>query len=410
MVINKPTSIIELIDTMRSEVIRLQFKRSRLGMHEKEIRMFTEYCDSKGITHYREGIGEAYFRDKYALDIKEPDRKLTKEERNTRCSIRLLDDIYEFGYARRNSHHNYRMPTEYKSALDDYLSYCSRNKASKGTLRVKKTKLQRFFEFLQARGIHLSEISSNDVSEFVVTLAGYSRPTLHIFTSVLSCFLRYLYENGILENDLSASIPRPRIYTEENIPKTWEPEEVQQLLGAIDRTSNIGKRDYAMILLAVVLGMRVGDICALKFSSLNWKSKLITYTQQKTGKINTLPILPEVGDAIIDYLKNGRIEADCDNVFVKHIHPYGAITASSTLAENIKRYMRYAGLKVQNRKVTHSLRHTLASSLLQEGTPLMTISNVLGHYNPAATVGYIKVDLPALRKCSLSYGSEVMAG
>ncbi|KNY29049.1 site-specific integrase [Pseudobacteroides cellulosolvens] len=406
---NNSTTITELINAAQSEIVRLQYKRSRIGIHDKEMRVFARYCESNKIMHYRDGIGQAYFRDMYGLDIRELDHKLTRAQLNTRCSLRFLDDIYEFGYARRNSHHDYQMPREYQAVLNAYLSYCSKNKASEGTLRVKRTKLRRFFEFLQAKGIHLSDISPKDISEFIVTLAGYSRPTLHIFTSVLSCFLRYLQEVGTLEDDLSPLIPKPRIYTEESIPKTWTPKEVRQLLKAIDRTSNIGKRDYAMILLAVILGMRVGDICALKFMNLDWKAKLITFVQQKTGKSNALPILPEIGDAIIDYLKNGRIDTDCDNVFVKHIHPYGAITSSSALAENIKRYMRYAGLKVQNRKVTHSLRHTLASSLLREGTPLMTISNVLGHYNPATTVGYIKVDLASLKKCSLSYGRGVLA-
>jgi len=163
-----------------------------------------------------------------------------------------------------------------------------------------------------------------------------------------------------------------------------------------------------MILLSVILGMRAGDICSLKFNNLDWNRKLITYVQQKTNKSNTLPILPEVGEAIIDYLKNGRLESDCDNVFVKHIPPYGAISASTTLSGNIKRYMKYAGLAIRHRKGSHSLRHTLASTLLRNETPILTISNVLGHFNPRATVGYTKIDIPALRKCSLSYGGKAV--
>ena len=166
------------------------------------------------------------------------------------------------------------------------------------------------------------------------------------------------------------------------------------------------KRDYAMLLLAILLGMRAGDICALKFKNLDWHQKLITYTQQKTQKVNTLPLLPVIGDAIIDYLKNGRLDSDCDNVFIRHIHPYGEFQSSTTLSENLKRYMKYAGMTVKKRKAAHSLRHTLASSLLYDGTPLMTISNILGHNSPKTTSVYTKVDLPALRKCALSYGER----
>ena len=129
-------------------------------------------------------------------------------------------------------------------------------------------------------------------------------------------------------------------------------------------------------------------------------------TQQKTQKVNTLPLLPVIGEAIIDYLKNGRLDSDCDNVFIRHIHPYGEFQSSTSLSENLKRYMKCAGMTVKKRKTAHSLRHTLASSLLYDGTPLMTISNILGHNSPKTTSVYTKVDLPALRKCALSYGER----
>ena len=92
--------------------------------------------------------------------------------------------------------------------------------------------------------------------------------------------------------------------------------------------------------------------------------------------------------------------------FIRHIHPYGEFQSSTTLSENLKRYMKYAGMTVKKRKAAHSLRHTLASSLLYDGTPFMTISNILGHNRPKTTSVYTKVDLPALRKCALSYGER----
>ena len=161
-----------------------------------------------------------------------------------------------------------------------------------------------------------------------------------------------------------------------------------------------------MILLAAVLGMRAGDICSLKFCEIDWHKKVIAYTQQKNGKVNTLPLLSPIGDAIIDYLKHGRLDSDCDNVFIRHIHPYGPIASSSTLSESIKRYMRQAGMTVRKRKVAHSMRHTVASTLLKDGVPLMTISNILGHNTPKTTIAYTKVDIPALRRCALSYGAR----
>ena len=402
----KSVPIADLMDAAKMELIRLDFKSSTLSRHSKEFRNFSNDCKENKIYTYDSETGSQYFQRCYGLDIGDSTVKLTKQQLDTRCSIRFLDDIFQFGYALRYSHHDYSVPVKYVSSLEEYLAWCQRNNGSAGTIRVKRTKMRHFFCFLDGRGIEISDLTAADISEFMTTLCRYHRATIHVYSSVLRDFFRYLYENGTLENDLSQSVPRPKIYVEENIPETWNPEEVRQLLSVIDRSNAIGKRDYAMLLLAILLGMRAGDICALKFKNLDWHQKLITYTQQKTQKVNTLPLLPVIGEAIIDYLKNGRLDSDCDNVFIRHIHPYGEFQSSTSLSENLKRYMKCAGMTVKKRKTAHSLRHTLASSLLYDGTPLMTISNILGHNSPKTTSVYTKVDLPALRKCALSYGER----
>lgn len=406
MLDRKSVPISELMDAANMELIRLDFKSSTLSRHNKEFRNFSDYCRENELYTYDAETGSQYFQRCYGLDIGDSTIKLTKQQLDTRCSMRFLDDIFQFGYALRHSHHDYTVPQQYVGLLEEYLAWCQRNNGSDGTIRVKRTKMRQFFSFLDGRGIVLSDLTAADISDFMTTLCRYHRATIHVFSSVLRDFFRYLHENGMLENDLSPSVPRPKIYVEENIPETWTPEEVRQLLSVIDRSNAIGKRDYAMLLLAILLGMRAGDICALKFKNLDWHQKLITYTQQKTKKVNTLPLLPVIGDAIIDYLKNGRLDSDCDNVFIRHVHPYGEFRSSAALSGNLKRYMKYAGMTVKKRKVAHSLRHTLASSLLYDGTPLMTISNILGHNSPKTTSVYTKVDLTALRKCALSYGER----
>ena len=227
--------------------------------------------------------------------------------------------------------------------------YCAKNNGAAGTIDVKRTKLKQFLCYLDGRQVDLPDITASVVSDYMTTLYRYKRSTIHIISSVLRDFFRYLYMTGVLKDDLSGDVPRPKIYVEESFPETWTPEEIWQLLSAINRRTAVGKRDYAMILLAAVLGMRAGDICALKFREIDWHKKVITYAQQKSGKINALPLLSPIGDAIIDYLKNGRLDSDCDNVFIRHVHPYGPIASSSTLSENIKRYMRQAGMTIRKR-------------------------------------------------------------
>ena len=411
----KTVPIIDLMSAANMELIRLDFKSSTLSRHSKEFRSFSNYCRENEITAYDAETGPQYFQHCYGLDIGNSTAKLTKQQLDTRCSIRFLDDIFQFGYALRYSHHDYTVPRQYVDLLEEYLAWCHRNNSSDGTIRVKRTKIRQFFCFLDGRGIELSDLTAAEISDFMTTLCRYHRATIHVFSSVLRDFFRYLHENGILDDDLSSSVPRPKIYVEENIPETWAPEEVRQLLSVIDRSNAIGKRDYAMLLLAILLGMRAGDICALKFKNLDWHQKLITYTQQKTQKVNTLPLLPVIGDAIIDYLKNGRLDSDCDNVFIRHIHPYGEFQSSTTLSENLKRYMKYAGTGItyivqkyadmaretasgMPTKISpHIFRHTKAMHMVQANVNPVFIKDYLGHADISTTEVYARADNEAKR-------------
>ena len=399
-------TIDQMMDAADRELRRLNFSPGTVYGHCKELREFADYCSQNAMQIYSPDTGLTYFLQRYGFDMTDSAVKLTEQQRMTRRTIRFLDDIYQFGCARRNSHHDYKVPPAYADVLMDYLNNCIKNNGAPGTIDVKRTKLKQFLCYLDGRQILLSDITASDVSDYMTTLCQYKRATIHIISSVLRDFFRYLHASNILKCDLAGDVPRPKIYVEESFPETWTPEEIRQLLSAINRRTAIGKRDYAMILLAVLLGMRAGDICALKFKEIDWRKKTITYTQQKNGKINTLPLLPPIGEAIIDYLKNGRLDSDCDNVFIRHVHPYGAIASSSTLSETIKRYMRQAGLTIRSRKVAHSMRHTVASTLLKNSVPLMTISNIMGHDTPKTTIAYTKVDIPALRKCALAYGTR----
>lgn len=402
----RKVEVAEILSVAEYELVRLGYRRSAYDRHSRELRKFRAYCEEHKVRYFDLETVQTYFKLMYGKDMTSPGVKLNGQELETRCTLQMLNHIYCWGEAKRYGFYGLDTPPAYREVLEEYLRHCAGNNNSAGTLRVKRTKLNFFLQYLENRDIPLPQATESVLSEFMTSLSGYSRATIHIYASVLSCFFEYLRETEQLENDLPLHIPRPKIYIEENIPETWSSEEVCQLLAAIERTNPTGKRDYAMALLAALLGMRVGDICRLEFSNLDWKQKRITYIQQKTQKANELPLLAPIGEAIIDYVKNGRPESESSCIFIRHIPPYGEFLSSSALSENLKRYMRHAGMTVTKRKLAHSLRHTLASGLLYEGVPLMTISNILGHHSPQTTAGYTKVDLSALRKCTLSYGKR----
>ena len=119
----KAVPFAELMDVANTELIRLDFKSSALSRHGKEFRNFSTYCRENEITVYDAETGPQYFQRRYGLDIGDPTAKLTKQQLDTRCSIRFLDDIFQFGYALRYSHHDYTVPRQYVGLLDEYLAY-----------------------------------------------------------------------------------------------------------------------------------------------------------------------------------------------------------------------------------------------------------------------------------------------
>ncbi|WP_373665349.1 site-specific integrase [Sporomusa silvacetica] len=177
---------------------------------------------------------------------------------------------------------------------------------------------------------------------------------------------------------------------------------IKRLIGAIDRANPKGKRDYAIILLACYLGIRCTDIKNLHLNNFHWEEKKLVFTQSKTKETVNLPLPSEVGWAVIDYLKYGRPKFESPYVFLRHLAPYGPFSESDHLHQIIVDYMKRAHLPtLKKRRGMHSLRHTLASMLLEKETPLSIISDILGHTDPDSTKVYLKVDIGKLRECAL---------
>ena len=153
----------------------------------------------------------------------------------------------------------------------------------------------------------------------------------------------------------------------------------------------------------VRFGLRVSDIRRMKLSNLNWNRKTISIVMQKTGQPLELPLLDDVGWAIIDYMKNGRPQTQCDRLFIRHRAPFDAFGENESFYKELHRYMVAAAIEIPSyvHCGLHSLRSTLAKNMLEAKTPLPVISEVLGHQNINTTSIYLKIDIEGLRKCAL---------
>jgi integrase/recombinase XerD len=248
-----------------------------------------------------------------------------------------------------------------------------------------------------------SDITSQLLSQFTETLIDYHPKSIQAILTVLRSFLRFLYLKSYHAKDLSGDVPHIKNHYYPSIPNAWKAEDVKHILAAVDRGNPLGKRDYAILLLVTRLGMRVGDIRDLKLSSLKWDIKKIEIVQQKTAHSISYPLLDDIGWAIIDYLKHGRPITDSPYLFVRLLAPFESFGKHANLHQIITKYTRLGGVALPKgaKRGMHSLRHALASLLLEQHTPLPIISEILGHVSTQSTNVYLKIDQENLRKCAL---------
>ena len=187
------------------------------------------------------------------------------------------------------------------------------------------------------------------------------------------------------------------------IPHYWSNDDIENLLNAIDINTLKGKRDYAIFMLIIKLGLRAIDVVNLKLNNIDWNNNCIKFYQHKTSEYQCLPLLPEVGNAILDYILNGRIKIKQEILFLNCYNK--PISSPKQLTRILYRYEEKAGIVIENnnKNGVHSLRNTLAYNLLSNETPIGTISQVLGHVNPNTTMIYLKIDINRLTECILDW-------
>lgn len=275
---------------------------------------------------------------------------------------------------------------------------------SEKTLQSYEIYLGRFSDYLNSRGVaDIRDMDETVILGFTNTFVRYSPSIIHNTLCSLRTFFHYLSENGFVSRDFAYIVPHDGYRQMTKVPSAYPKEDVETLLKSIDRGNPKGKRDYAIIVLAARLGLRSQDICDLAFDNLKWETNTIELLQEKTEEPIVLPLLEDVGLAIIDYLKYGRPDYEFTNaIFLRLAPPMGKLQAP-TLHSIVAEHMRIAGIKTEDGKKhgPHALRHSLASALLEENTPLPVISEILGHRNTASTSVYLKIDVNQLRTCSL---------
>ena len=241
----------------------------------------------------------------------------------------------------------------------------------------------------------LWSLSTGDVTGFVVAQCGpggRSGASAKILTSGLRSLLRYLHLAGWVPIPLAQAVPRAAGWRLSSLPRALEAEQVQRLLASCDRSTVVGRRDLAILLLLARLGLRACEVARLRLDDIDWRAGEVTI-RGKGSSIERLPLPHEAGEALVSYLRDGRPRVDCREVFVTAHAPLRPVSPSAVVG-----VVGYACDRAGMEHVgPHRLRHTLASDLLRAGTPLAQIAPILRHASVATTAIYAKIDREALR-------------
>jgi site-specific recombinase XerD len=298
-----------------------------------------------------------------------------------------------------------QVPALMKKPLCDYEQYCrERRHLRASTLQGRMRTIAIFLDDLRSRNVTtLDRLQPTDIAAFVASRRRLCSRSMSRTVSDVRCFLRFLLLRGILQRDLSQVLPTVRVPRDGAIPSVWDLGLVERLLQVVDRSSPRGKRDYAILLLASRLGLRLGDIRTLRLDELKWDTAAIEITQSKTGAPLCLPMTEEVGEALIDYLKSGRPQTAHRELFLRAQPPFTPFAGDGHFYQIVKYWRELAGIRFPGKQHAglHSLRHTLATKLLREHTPMHVISEILGHATTAATMIYAKADVESLRGAAL---------
>lgn len=408
----KNLTLTEIIETLIREMERLKYSNSSLRHTKKDCRRFLEYViEITGQDAFSEEIGKRYLEEKFQYPTLYPKETPDTVLEAVRC-VRRLGEIQLFGAFRRQ----WSSTTEVDWYLADeqiistYLVNSQTADHSESTKSLRTRNIKRFYDFLGFRRLNgIADISAQIISDYATSLQGCAPTSVQQMLSSLKNYFRFLFRNELCESDWSVCVPKVKLRNNITVPALWENSEIELLLKSIDRTSPVGKRDYAVLLLAVQLGLRCSDIASLKLESLKWERNEIDLVQYKTGTRLIHPLCDDVGWAIIDYIRYARPTVESDFVFLTANAPYRKLN-SSTVTSVLRRHANRCGIIKPSgtTKGVHSLRHGLARRLLEQGTPLPEVADIMGHVSYSSTAPYLKVDIEGLRKCSLSL-SEVIS-
>jgi site-specific recombinase XerD len=249
----------------------------------------------------------------------------------------------------------------------------------------------------------LNNLCAKDVTDFVLhDTSNRGRRSAQLMAAVLRSFLGFLFQRGQIKINLVGAVPAVAGWRLSELPRFLEAEQVEKVLQSCDRRRRVGKRDFAVLLLLARLGLRAGEVANLTLEDINWRAGEILI-RGKGARVDKLPLLEDVGQALVDYLQRGRPDCLSRRVFIHSKAPYvGFGNPPNTVCAIVRKALACAHIESRHQGA-HVLRHSLATRMLGRGASLAQIGQVLRHQQVQTTEIYAKVDLTALKRLALPW-------
>ncbi len=333
------------------------------------------------------------------LLLKEP-FELTLKQYRVRHAFKSLIYFYKFksmpGTSKASATIQIKLSDFDSSCLNSYIDYIKDLDYSQNSIKYNYNIIHNYLV-----AFSLVDFCRSNLMNYLNSLSRLAKSTAKSTMKVLKRFLCYCYKMDFIKLDCSLLFPSNKLHSYTEIPSVYTPEEVFQLLEYIkNNDSSNKKRNYAIVVLIAVYGIRAGDILKMKLSDINWENETICIVQSKTKKLLIHKLTCHTGNALTDYLLNERAKSKKDKLFLKA--DGSEIKSSVTISTMIFTAFLNSNININGRKHgSHSLRHSLASNMLSNDVSILEISKTLGHSSVDTTKIYSKVDIKHLRLCEL---------
>ena len=365
-------------------------------------RTIRRFCQSNGIEGFSYKDMESF--NKYQKQrLENGEIRLIYALTLRKAAIMLADQLSgkKLVWERRN-YKRKQLCNKYENALNEFELHLAKS-LSPGSIRLIIQMVRQFLNHLEKVKIcDLKKLTLDDAKRFIINASPRHKNNMINLTWPIKNFLLFLNNNGSVKIDAEKVLVN-------TIPKRikalpcFTTAEADAILNSVDTSTALGKRDYAIMKLAIGTGLRGEDIFRLKLSDIDWRKNEIRVTQSKTGNHITLPLMPDVGNAVADYILKARPQTENAFVFLRHRKPHTWLGDGPNGALIMKRYQKDSGIarETGDGKTFHAFRRMVGTRLIKAEVPLSVAAQILGHKSIESTKRYIALNNDMLRVCCL---------